>query len=252
MEQFKIEIAGLVAQIAPLFESTKAYCQKYLSNHEADCFISVTEADLRFEQEMLDIEAREEGMKLRKFTPPFLERAAIQRKIAEALLQSDTLLLHGSTVAVDGKAYLFTAACGTGKSTHTRFWREVFGDRAVMINDDKTFLKFTEEGIIAYGSPWSGKHGLDTRISAPLKGICILHRGKENVIQRICAEKALPMLHHQSYVSADECSCQKVFALAERLSRSVPIWSMECTKEQAAATVAFGAMSAEDCENRNE
>jgi hypothetical protein len=184
-------------------------------------------------------------MKLRKFTPPFLERAAIQRKIAEALLQRDTLLLHGSTVAVDGEAYLFTAACGTGKSTHTRFWREVFGDRAVMINDDKTFLQFTEEGIIAYGSPWSGKHGLDTRISAPLKGICILHRGKENVIQRICAEKALPMLHHQSYVSADERSRQNVFALAERLSRSVPLWSMECTKEQAAATVAFGAMSAD-------
>ena len=252
MEQFKIEIAGLAARIAPLFESTKAYCQKYVSDKEAECFLSVTEADLRFEQEMLDIEAREEGMKLRKFTDPFLERAAIQRKIAEELLQRDTLLLHGSTVAVDGEAYLFTAACGTGKSTHTRFWREVFGDRAVMINDDKTFLKFTEEGVIAYGSPWSGKHGLDTNTAAPLKGICVLHRGKVNTIRRNCADEVLPMLHHQSYVSADEFSNQKVSALVERLSRSVALWSMECTKEQTAAMVAFGAMSAEDCENRNE
>lgn len=243
MEQFKIEIASLVAQIAPLFESTKAYFRKYVSDKEAECYLSVAEADLRFEQEMLDIEAREEGMKLRKFTPPFLERAAIQRKIAEALLRRDTLLLHGSTVAVDGEAYLFTAACGTGKSTHTRFWREVFGDRAVMINDDKTFLKFTEDGVLAYGSPWSGKHGLDTNISAPLKGICILHRGKANTIQRNCPEEVLPMLHHQSYVSAEACSGQKVFELAERLSRSVPLWSMECTKDPVAAKVAYEAMS---------
>ena len=54
------------------------------------------------------------------------------------------------------------------------------------------------------------------------------------------------MLHHQSYVSADEFSNQKVSALVERLSRSVALWSMECTKEQDAAMVAFGAMSADD------
>ena len=243
MEQFQIEIAGLTARIAPLFESTKAYFQKYVSDQEADCFICVTEADLAFEQNMLDIEAREEGMKLRKFTPPFLERTAIQRKIAEELLQRDTLLLHGSTVAVDGEAYLFTAACGTGKSTHTRLWREVFGNRTVMINDDKTFLKFTEDGVIACGSPWSGKHGLDTNTAAPLKGICILNRGKANAIRKSCAEEALPMLRHQSYVSAEERSQQKVFDLAERLSRNVPLWSMECTKDAEAASVAYEAMS---------
>ena len=44
MEQFKIEIAGLVAQVAPLFESTKAYFQKYASDKEAECFLSVAEA----------------------------------------------------------------------------------------------------------------------------------------------------------------------------------------------------------------
>jgi hypothetical protein len=146
-------------------------------------------------------------------------------------------------VAVDGEAYLFTAACGTGKSTHTRLWREVFGNRAVMINDDKTFLKFTGEAVVAYGSPWSGKHGLDTKTCAPLKGICILHRGPENVISRTSPEEALPMLHHQSYVSANDCAQQKVVELAQRLSQSVLLWSMNCTKEADAAIVAYSAMS---------
>ena len=181
-------------QIQPLYESTQVYFRNYLSDDSAAFDICVTKEDLIFEQHMLDIEAQEEGLKRRKFTEPFLERAAIQRKIAEALLDQNVLLLHGSTVAVDGEAYLFTAACGTGKSTHTRLWREVFGTRAVMINDDKPFLKISAQGVTAYGSPWSGKHGLDTNISAPLKGICILQRGTANEIRQITADDAVAML----------------------------------------------------------
>lgn len=243
MESFELKIAGLVAQVQPLFETTAAYCRNYLCDEKPDCFVAVTEADLAFEQYMLDVEAREEGMKLRKFTGPFLERAAIQRKIAEELLQRDTFLLHGSTVAVDGEAYLFTAACGTGKSTHTRLWREALGDRAVMLNDDKPFLQLTEDAVIAHGSPWSGKHGLDSNISVPLKGICILKRGPENRIRRIAVEEAASMLHHQSYVSADSAAQERVQRLVEELMRRVPLWEMDCTKDAEAARVAFEAMS---------
>ena len=243
MDSFGISIAGLSVQIRPLFETTALYCRNYLSDEEPDCVLAVTKDDLLFEQHMLDVEAREEGMKLRKFTDPFLERAAIQRKIAEQLLNRDTLLLHGSTVAVDGYAYLFTAACGTGKSTHTRLWREVFGERAVMVNDDKPFLKFAGDDVIAYGSPWSGKHGLDTNISAPLKGICVLHRGPENVIRKAMPEDVIDMLHHQAFVS-DDPALQKITAgLVDRLAQKVALWEMECTKDPCAAEIAHKAMS---------
>ncbi len=243
MESFRIQIADLVAEVQPLYETTRVYCRNYLTDLPAAFQITITEADLTFEQHMLDIEAKEEGMKLRKFTPPFLERAAIQRKIAERLLQENTILLHGSTVAVDGAAYLFTAACGTGKSTHTRLWREVFGDRAVMVNDDKPFLKISEDRVIAYGSPWSGKHGLDANISAPLKGICILHRGPENEIRRLKPEEAASMLHHQSFDLEEPTLREKTAALVDRVLQIVPLWEMHCTKELEAATVSFQAMS---------
>jgi hypothetical protein len=54
-----------------------------------------------------------------------------------------------------------------------------------MVNDDKPFLKFAGDDVIAYGSPWSGKHGLDTNISLPLKGICFLRRGSVNSIRQV-------------------------------------------------------------------
>ena len=229
-----MEIAGLAVRVEPLYMSTKEYCRAYLCEREAEVSVCVTEDDLLREQELLDIEAVEEGLKKRKFSGPFLERSVIQRRVAQALLKREVLMMHGSTVAVDGQAYLFTAACGTGKSTHTRLWREAFGSRAVMVNDDKPFLKVTGNSVLPYGSPWTGKHGLGENVCFPLKGICILKRGPENVIRRIDAQACMGMLRHQAF-EAD--------ALVERLARIVPLWEMECNKDIDAAFISHGAMS---------
>ncbi len=85
----------------------------------------------------------------------------------------DTVLFHGSALAIDGDGYLFTAKSGTGKSTHTRLWRERFGDRVVMINDDKPLLHIDAGSVIAYGTPWNGKHRLGTNASVPLRADCV-------------------------------------------------------------------------------
>ena len=243
MAQFCIEIAGRVAAVTSLFDSTKDYCRAYLTDKAPDYSVTVSREDLDFEQRALLEEALEEGMKPRVFTDPFLDRAAIQRKVAEALLDHDVLLFHGSTVAVDGLAYSFTADCGTGKSTHTRYWRQVFGDRAMMVNDDKPFLKITEEGVLACGAPWSGKHGLETNVKLPLKGICILHRGSENIISPIAPEEAMAMLTKQSVAPVDPEKLPKFTYLVEKLSRSVSLWQMDCTKDPEAARISQAAMS---------
>ena len=167
-----------------------------------------------------------------------VDGTVIQEKIAGQLLERDTLLLHGSTVAVDGQAYLFTAPCGTGKSTHTRLWRELFGDRAVMVNDDKVFLELRRDGVWAYGSPWMGKHGIGTNISAPLKGICFLQRGVENQIQKAHLEKWQPELIHQCFVPEE-----RYLPLISQLAERIPLWEMSCTKDPQAASVAYEAMS---------
>ena len=238
VETFHIEIAGLVTCVQPMFGSTKEYCRSYLTEQEAEFFVEVTEEDLVRQQAELDQEADREGLRRRKFTDPFLERTVIQEKIAEKLLERDTLLLHGSTVAVDGQAYLFTAPCGTGKSTHTRLWREQFGDRAVMVNDDKVFLQLRQDSVWAYGSPWTGKHGIGNNISVPLKGICFLQRGTENKIQKAAPEKWLPELIHQSFLPE-----QRYSDLVLQLAQKIPLWEMSCTKDPQAATIAYGAMS---------
>ena len=242
MEAFVMEIAGLAVCVQPLFQSTREYCKPYLTDKSPELFVKVTREDLTFQQALLEREAIEEGLKIRKFEDPFLERATIQRRVADHLASRNTLMLHGSTVAVDGKAYLFTAPCGTGKSTHTRLWREVFGDRAVMVNDDKPFLQITDDGVLAYGSPWSGKHGLASNVCVPLKGICWLHRGKENEIHRAEAKELAEPLCRQAHMPMEADLAQKAASLVEMLVEKVPLWEMHCNKEPDAAKVSGKAM----------
>ncbi|MBR5125303.1 MAG: hypothetical protein IKU68_01075 [Oscillospiraceae bacterium] len=241
MAQFQIRIAGTVFSVESLFDSTKDYCRNYLTEDTPEFRITVSRQELADEQEIYAEEARQEGWKKRTFTDPFLERSVIQRKAADHLFRENVLMLHGSTVAVDGRAYLFTAACGTGKSTHTRYWREVFGSRAMMVNDDKPFLRITEAGVLACGSPWSGKHGLDSNITVPLAGICLLTRGPENRIRRAQPEELMPMLLHQSHCPAGQENALE--ALVSALAARVPLWHMECAKDPRAAVIAHDAMS---------
>ena len=246
MADFKLKIAGQTAQVHSLFESTRDYCRSYLTEDAAHFSITVTAEDLEFEQRDALDEARREGFRPRIFTDPFLERAAIQRAFAEHLLSCGTLMLHGSAIAVDGTGYLFTAKSGTGKSTHTRLWREVFGDRAVMINDDKPFVQIGESSVLICGAPWSGKHGLDANVTVPLKGVCILSRGPENKIRHIGPGDVMAMLLHQSYAPSDSRKTAQYQALVALLANRVPLWHMECTRDPQAARTAFGAMSGEE------
>lgn len=241
MEPFVMEIAGFAIRVEPLFETTRLYCREFWTDRKPDYTIQIFPEMLVLEQQLLDQEADEEGLKRRKFADPFLERSWIQRHVAEALIERNVLLLHGSTVAVDGLAYLFTAPCGTGKSTHTRLWREVFGERAVMVNDDKPFLRFTKDGVYAYGSPWTGKHGLGSNVYCPLKGICVLRRGTEDRIQPADSAEVREFLRQQCFVP--EQGSEFAYSMVDNLLRLVPVWKMECTKSFDAARVSYEAMS---------
>ena len=242
MEAFTMEVAGLAVGVQPLFQSTIEYCRAYLTQKAPEFSVQLTWEDLAYEQKLLEQEAVKEGLKLRKFKEPFLERSCIQRRVADYLLGRDVLMLHGSTIAVDDLAYLFTAPCGTGKSTHTRLWRELFGQRAVMVNDDKPFLQISDSGVVAYGSPWSGKHGLASNVRVPLKGICLLRRGAENVIAPGDPGQIKAELYEQAHESEDPSLVEKAHCLVDALVEKVSLWSMACNKEPEAAVIASGAM----------
>jgi hypothetical protein len=210
-------------------------CSDYLSEGEKPLLkIAASDEDLAYEQEH-----SEEGV---KFSKAYLEFIALYRKFCEKVLDYGVVLCHGSVVELDGKAYMFTAPSGTGKSTHAKMWRQHFGDKVTMINDDKPLLKFKEDGIYAYGTPWDGKHHLSTNTCAKLAGICFLHQAEENSIRKIGAEESVVLLMNQIYRPRDMEGLMKTMDYVDRLIEEVPMYSMGCTISKDAAEMAYKAM----------
>ncbi len=243
------KIAGHVIQITSIFTKLHRMCEAYACSEEPEFSVITTMDDIAEEE----IKAREEdaleGLSPCRYLKSLLELTAIYRKITDKLIEKGLFLFHGSVVAVDGAAYLFTAKSGTGKSTHTRLWREMFGERAVMVNDDKPLLELTERGVIAHGTPWNGKHNLGANISVPLKAICILTRGEENRIAPLEASRAFPMILQQSNRSLDENKMMKTLELLEETLRRVPVYRLQCNMDIEAAKVAYEGMQKKSIRN---
>lgn len=168
------------------------------------------------------------------------------------LLKFDGMLLHASAVVVDGRAYLFSAPCGTGKSTHTQLWLRVFGDKAAILNDDKPALRFEDGCWYAYGTPWSGKHDISTNVRVPVAGICFLHRAAENTIAPFAGPRAIFSLLEQTARPAGAELRQQLMVLLDRLLTQVPVWQMGCNMDPQAALVSYNAMSAGRKEDKHE
>ena len=237
----KYKIADKVVEVNSIYDEVHEYCSDYQTDEPADYSVTTTQADIDFEREKSAREDEVEGIPVRHFSDSYLEELAVYRKIAEQMIDFDTVLFHGSVVAVDGVGYIFTAKSGTGKSTHTRLWREYFGDRAVMVNDDKPLLHIADT-VTAYGTPYNGKHRLGTNISVPLKAICILTRAEDNHIEAITREQAYTMLLQQVYRPADMLKMTKTLELVDRLADSVKLYRLGCNMDISAAQVAFEGM----------
>ena len=237
------KFAQLKIGVTSLYSDVHRLCADYrTSDIPLDFSVTTSQPDIDFERRKSASEDEKEGIPVRKFSDGYLETLAVYRKIAERMPDYDTILFHGSCVAVDGIGYLFTAKSGTGKSTHARLWREFLGDRAVTVNDDKPLIRITKDGATVFGTPWDGKHRLSANIAVPLKAVCILERAEQNAIRPISAKEAYPMLLQQVYRPMDSIALNKTLTLVDRLAFSVGLWRLGCNKNIEAAQVAFEAM----------
>lgn len=238
----RYKIADMVIEVTSVYESVHDYCRDYLTDEEPELSVAVSQEDIEFERRKTAQEYANEGLPAPDFPDQLLEETAVYRRIAELMPEYDRFVFHGSVIAVDGQCFLFTAKSGTGKSTHTRLWREYFGDRAVMVNDDKPVLRITESGAIAYGTPYNGKHRLGCNMSAPLKAVCILTRGEKNEIVRTDRAEVYPMLLQQVYRPSDPVQMIKTMKLLDRLTENVAMYRLACNMDIEAAETAYNAM----------
>ncbi len=233
----KFNIAGLNVAAEFHFNRMKTNMPKYAHDFEgnADIVIKVSkESSIRIQD-----------------TNPHLTLGACEYMLAgtqffNQLLDHDGMLLHSSSIMMDGNAYLFSARSGTGKSTHTQLWQKVYGDRAVNFNDDKPAVRMIDGKMFACGTPFSGKTDINLNVVVPLKAICFIERSETNHIEKIPPFKAIPLILNQTvYKSQNEETRKKVYAVIEKIIENVPIYRLGCNISEQAAILAHDVMSGE-------
>lgn len=236
------KIANHIVMIDSIYETVHNLCNEYCffdTKNEDYISIKINEEDIKNEKEIAEKECLLENIPIYQYSDDLYETTAVYRKLAKELLHDNILLCHGSVVAIDNQAYMFIAKSGTGKSTHTRMWREVFGKNAIMVNDDKPLIEINENKAIVFGTPWNGKHCLGSNISVPLKAITILERGSENEIKEISKGDAFPKLLQQTYRIPGKDNMEQIVQLLGSLSNVVKFYKMKCNISHEAAIMAY-------------
>ena len=238
--EFSIKLAGIPIGVHPFFLSTKEFCRHYLTEEPPLFEVAITMEKIekiRTDAIACDLQ---EGRKPRDYADDYLETLVLLESVADEFLSRNILLFHGSAVAVEGKAYLFTAKSGVGKTTHTRLWLNNIPG-AHVLNGDKPFLLFQEDGVYACGNPWRGKEGFGRNEILPLAGICLLERDGSNHIESISYREAFPVLSFQSHKPPQDERMVAYLKLLSRLS-SVPLYRLGCNMENEAAWVSYKGM----------
>lgn len=198
----------------------------------------------------VDIEIKADWQALKKKYPDASDGLCLStasgKEFYHNLIDFNGMLLHSSAVCINGKAYLFSANPGTGKSTHTTLWRRVFGDENVRIlNDDKPALRLENGVWYAYGTPWSGKTSQNLNLRYPVGGIAFLERAEENTIERYNKPDLVYQFLNQTSRPAQPERRANLLTYINSIISEIPVWRLCCNMEPEAAIIAYEAMSGE-------
>lgn len=177
---------------------------------------------------------------------PRLVRFALWIGYGLVTLPHQTIAIHTSVIQYKERTVLFLGESGTGKSTHTRLWREYI-EGAVLLNDDSPILRIVDGEVRMFGSPWSGKTPCYKQENYPLAACVRLSQAPYNKIQRLNIPQAYGALHP---------SCPPDFAydsalydyiggtIGEVLSK-VPIYHLACLPDADAARLSCSTVFGE-------
>lgn len=149
------------------------------------------------------------------------------------LLPYGRVILHASAVIYQGRAFLFSAPSGGGKSTHAAIWRDCFG--AEILNGDKVILYAGSNGLMACGSPIAGSSEIYIPKCVPLAAVYLLKKAPANRIDPVSQREAILSLYSEAVKSARDAdfnSC--LLDCIVSLNRKTDVYSLACLPHKSA------------------
>lgn len=226
-------IAGLNIKINPVCPQTEKRLLPYICGAQNfDFDVSSSQAEIDEYKKKFDV----------TYSSHIAENSILLTKISRTVLESyNGCFFHSSCLELDGEAYMFTAASGVGKSTHTRLWREYFGDRITMINDDKPLIRKIDGIYCVCGTPWMGKSDIGCNMISPIKAVYVLKRGRENHAVTVSPGKVIRQLMEATLLPENRENMIKLLSLFDDLFNNVKLIELHCNTNIDAAKIAFDA-----------
>lgn len=176
-----------------------------ISNRESEIFVSVNRiGDLQYDT---------------VFTSLF----ALERQ----MIRHDSLILHCAYIVYQGKAILFSAPSGTGKSTQAGLWEQYRGSHTV--NGDRALLRKIDGRWYACGWPVCGSSGICEARDTPVHAIVMLRQGKSDYAERLSPVRAFSQLYAQITINQwNRDFVERAFCCIEDLISKIPVWQLIC------------------------
>lgn len=155
--------------------------------------------------------------------PVFSSMFALERH----MIKRDSLILHCAYTVYKGKAILFSAPSGIGKSTQAELWRQYRGSR--IVNGDRALLRKIDGVWSACGWPVCGSSDICEAEDTPLYTIVMLRQGETNYIERLSPIQAFTQLYAQTTINQwNPAFVQRAMELIEDLIGQVPVYQLTC------------------------
>lgn len=215
----KYIIAGIKTEYEPKFSLLRERSRAY----EADFPDSETEIKININGDFFE----EQLKKYPNLTREEHEYMWTGEGFYTEALRHGGIVLHSSCVERDGKAYLFSAKSGTGKSTHTHLWLDEVPNTRI-INDDKPLLLVRDGQVFACGTPFSGKTDENIDLKAGVRAIIFLHRAKENELRRLKPGIAVPLFLAQTVNPGIKSYANEMLSKTDEVLTAVPAFSLGC------------------------
>ncbi len=233
----KCEIAEVIVEFEPRYKMLKTRAEKYKVAEETKRDFKIIVYDEHIQKEMRDNPG---------FSEELAEYMLVGNTFYRGLLNYQGCLLHASAVVVEDEAYFFSANCGTGKSTHTSLWLNYLADKKpYILNDDKPAIRILEDGIYAYGTPFSGKHDISRNTKVKLKAICFIEQSKDNWIRKLDSKDAIKLFFEQTFRNLEKDEMLKFFDILEEILKQIPIYQLGCDMSEEAVQLSYRTMKGE-------
>ena len=164
------------------------------------------------------------------------------------IIQNNGIILHASYICWEGRAILFTAPSGTGKSTQAELWCRNQG--AALINGDRAAICLVDGSAYAWGIPFAGSSGVAKNGKFPLAAVVYLSQAPINSIRKLTGVEAFRKVWEGCSVNVWD---KEDVALGTQtvidILKTVPVYHLACTADQRAVDALAGVFGKEGKHN---